>query len=186
MGMSDSGLTKDFVEYWQKIHEDLKFWYERADEKSTGIITLSGILLGFVTISTFINKSNTGLSSYFLIGFFLSVLGSVFIAIMSLWARVKFKGLQSNEKNPPEIFFAYIAQLYPTHENDIKIQADKYFDNEISKCKSNEIALRALASEITILSYNLKSKYILINRSYCCVFASIVLMGLFALSKFLF
>jgi hypothetical protein len=185
--MSNSGQQQNFIDFWQKVHEDLKFWYERADEKSTGIIALSGILLGFVTLSAVISKPHPGDTSLniILFGFFFSVLGSVIIAISSLWSRVKFQGLRPSFENPPEIFFSYIAQLYHTTESNRIEQGNKYFNDEISKCKSNEDILKSMASEITILSSNLKNKYVSINRCYLFIFASIVLMGFYSLLKFL-
>ena len=198
--MANSELD-ELIAYWQKIHDDLLYWYNIADTKSSGIISLNAMLLGFVTISAFVNPSSAAhneisqVETLVLVGLLCSVMTSVICAVCVLWSRISI-GLYSkvrkpyeihnrdlntvkykNEKIPP-IFFAHIAERYHKEEGY------KFFQNEITKYKSKENYIQALASQITILSSNLVTKFFWINVSYIFIFISIVLLSIFTLFKF--
>lgn len=194
--MSDS-QSGDIIDYWEKIHNDLLYWYNIADTKSSGIISLNAMLLGFVTISAFVNPSTIGtahngigpVDTALLIGLLVSVMTSVVCAVKALWANISIelyskigkrnKNLSTNEKIPL-IFFSHIAEHY--HEKE----GDKFFQFEVNKFKSKDNYLQALASQITILSSKLVTKFFWINVSYICIFISIGLLSFFTLFRFVF
>jgi hypothetical protein len=50
-------VIKDF-ERWKGVYDQIVHWYDLADSKSMGIITINGILLSFVTLGFIIRPEN--------------------------------------------------------------------------------------------------------------------------------
>jgi len=125
----------------------------------------------------------------------ISVLVSVILAVIALWARIRFRLTPSakinnvqkqqdeeeekDEKNfdYPTTFFFHIADKHRPDKKNTKKPGSTYFEDEIKKYKSEEEWLKGMAREITILSWHLKKKYQLINFSFVSVAVALVFMS---------
>jgi hypothetical protein len=178
--MSNDSLA--VVQFWQEVFHDVKEWYKIADSKAAGIIAINSIIL---TITTFglgflhndvTNNKMASIISVIFICFLGTILSSVILSVIALWARIKIiSHIPSTDL--PVIFFAHIADKYPTSEDTLRQKGMKFFDFEMPKALSDESKLKAMAEQITILSSNVRTKYIIINFSYLLIIISLVLLA---------
>ena len=85
----------------------------------------------------------------------------------------------------PITFFSYIADAYPADEDNLEDQGTKYFNEQMVRYSSEETILKSMATEITILSTNLKKKYQVVNLSFIFVVVSLALMSGFLVSHYI-
>ena len=88
--LSDDKFTKEIIAYWREVFSDLIHWYDLADSKCVAIITISGIMLSFVTLGSFLDARNNMpqiyskniVAFYILLLFLFSVMSSVILAVL--------------------------------------------------------------------------------------------------------
>ena len=202
------------LEYWQKIFDDLKEWHNVADSRANGIISINAMLLGFVTISAFVSfdASKTEipkdmLETILLVGFFVSVMCSVILAIYSLWGRKKFDlefwqkrtrykrfrkvlsllqkknqyiGNKKDEvNNEVFLYFGDFLPKYTAYEDNKKDIGDEFSKKELHKYTSIDNVLKAISTQIVILSSDTYDRFWILNFSYILIVLSIILMSSF-------
>jgi hypothetical protein len=177
----------DLIEFWNGVLHDTKEWYKTADSKAAGVITINTIMLTVTTfgLNFFHNESNriTIMFSILFWCFLGTILSSVILSVIALWARIKIQYTGPHSPDVPDIFFSYIANKYPTNEDTVSEQGIKFFIQEIKqKPFSDNAILKAVAREIVILSSNVNKKYLLTNFSYVLIIVSMgLLIGIIAM-----
>jgi hypothetical protein len=78
--------SKDIIERWKDVWDHLIHWYDVADSKSLGVITINGLLLSFVTLASILDAQTIGTVEqgnpaifWLLLIFIISVISSVFL-----------------------------------------------------------------------------------------------------------
>lgn len=84
----------------------------------------------------------------------------------------------------PVVFFGHIATEYEkdAHSED---PAPNFFTNEIEKFHTRDDLLKSIASQIVILSANVRKKYRLVNLSFILVIVSLGMMSLIVFAKYI-
>ena len=109
--MPDSPEYKsEVLERWQHMFDDLKEWFKIADNRANGVISINSMLLGFVTISTFVNLGSPK-NDISTVGQIL--LFSFFIKIPKVHARVNFGATLFNR--------AYVGKVRRHIQNDRRV-----------------------------------------------------------------
>jgi hypothetical protein len=203
----DKLLSKDdVIERWKEVFDQLIHWYDVADSKSLGIITINGLLLSFLTLSSIVGIQTVDIQTidpvkernpaifWLLLVLIISVISSVLFAIGALWARIGFDSSILPRMAParktktidlPSIFFFNISNTYPTPREHLgRTEGKRFYEKEMRKYDRYESWLRAMALEIVVLSTNVKKKYLLINLSFAFVFVSLILMAAIIISNY--
>jgi hypothetical protein len=181
--------------YWQKMFDDLKDWYKVADSRASGIISINSILVGFITISTFLSLHETKnqIAYYLLPGFFSTIMVSIILAIYSLWGRKRLSlsffisdrtHLKNTNDDEALLYFGDIIDHYKANECN-KVEAGSLFvKNEFCRYTSKDKMLKAIATQIVILSSDLYKRFWILNISYILIVTSIILMSVFTFVRF--
>jgi hypothetical protein len=147
------------------------------------------------------------LETILLVCFFVSVMCSVILAIYSLWGRkefnlefwqerIRYKGFRKvlslllkknqyigNIKDEVNdrvlLYFGDIILKYTANEDNKIDIGIKFFDKELEKYKSIDNVLKAIATQIVILSSDTYERFWILNISYILIVLSIILMSSF-------
>jgi hypothetical protein len=186
----------EVLRHWQNMFDDLKEWYKVADNRASGIISINSLLLGFVTISSFVGSGITTneFAEYLLAGFLVTIMSSISLAIYTLWGRKRwlYPLFWSTNSNPQDrnvddvlLYFGDIRQYYKANEENKREIGSLFFNNEFNKYTSKENVLKAIATQIVILSSNLYKRFWFLNISYALIGVSIIFMGIFTFVRFI-
>jgi len=94
---------------------------------------------------------------------------------------------QKDKKNEVLLYFGDIKNNFPSvKESDKEVKGKEFFDEELQKYLDKDNMLKALATQIVILSPHLETRFRVMNYSYVLIGVSILLMAVSTLRKFLF
>lgn len=182
------------LEYTRRLYQNVLGWYENADSKAQVVLAIDGGLVAFISTTVFskpddIKEIVTALPdiTWVLLAFMVvSLMISMGASIFCLWARIySAKHLQiiinasiekakvkqkvlEDKRYPPAIvcFFQFIERL------------DKEKFRETLCSVNFEYEIKALASQIHILSGNVRKKHYAVNIGF--IFAAAALVSFFA------
>lgn len=168
--------TSASVEYARRLYADVLGWYQSADTKAQVVLGIDGAFVAFFTSGIFANPGDLRamvamFSSWtwlFLCTMITSLLLSIFAALYCLWSRIYSEAdvrriLQTSAKvgsapyvYPPKVmwFFQTVAALDADAFRQRLAQADDEFEVE------------AMASQIHILSGNVRTKHRAANLGF--------------------
>ena len=178
-------MTKSALEYARRLYQNVLDWYDSAEKKAQVILTIDGILLTFLTSSMFTHRSDLDeilhtagyLTWLFLAPMPVCLVGSIASALGCLWSRTFTKrklhqylasvgtSREDLDTYGPEAmwFFQMIAGL------------DQKSFQERMLWVNREFEIRALASQISILSANVSKKHRCVNWGFVLVGISLIL-----------
>ena len=177
------------LNYTRRLYDNVLDWYKSADSKAQVILAIDGGFIAFVSSTVFVNPGDLKI----ILGAFspitwsalaimiISLVGSIGASIYCLWSRIysekeirKFiddevekASVTSNESGgyPPSVsyFFQFIEHL------DLEI-----FGSTIRKVDS-QFELKALTSQIHILSGNVRDKHFAVNMGFALTSLSLIM-----------
>jgi hypothetical protein len=175
------------AEYARRLYDDVLGWYHNADAKAQVVLGLDGAFLAFVTAAVFQKPDDlTTLTAKFLpltwrlLGLMATTLvASMAAAIYCLWSRVYFRPTSvvhsiraKSEPRTPNVypsavmwFFQFIAVLDPPMLRRTLMHADAGFE------------IDALASQISILSENVRRKHLAVNIGFVLAVVTLLLFA---------
>ena len=194
--MSNAELS-DALEYARRVFEKVIDWYKNADSKAQIILTLDGTFLTFLTTSVFKNPDEiskvTGRFRFdtwlFLILMCLCLIASIVSALMCLWSRVFLRPgrdsvlirakqeLKTAERYSPNVMLFFKTISWLDHDQ---------FQKQLGQI-DKEFEIRALASQIYLLSKRGYRKHLLINCGFVLAGASLIFflaVGISYLARF--
>lgn len=166
----------DGLDYSRRLYDIILAWYKNADSKAQILLALDGAFLAFLADSIFIEPDELSkIVSHFKIDAWLflalmclSLAGSIVSALICLWSRIFLSGsqdkilknakikLKKSETYPPEVvlFFKTISWLDHKKFQDQLVTIDREFE------------IRALASQIFLLSERILKKHLWVNFGF--------------------
>jgi hypothetical protein len=179
--------------YARSLWANILAWYNNADTKAQVLLALNGAFIGFLSSSVFMKAEDLAglVSSFgaetwvFAAALVLALLGSVLGALLCLWSRMEDPNeirrhldsiVQDKEgriEQDPETmyFFGHIAQL-PDR---------KRFEARMARFQASD-EIRALSSQIFLVSRNVLKKHVWVNRGFVLAGAALVFFLLTAVS----
>lgn len=177
-------MPENTLDYSRRLYERVIDWYKNADSKAQIILTLNGAFVAFLTSSIFknpdellklINKFST-FTWLFLSLMCVCLVGSIVCALMCLWSRIAFaaerdemilseidKLKETGEYSPNlMLFFKTIGMLDP-----------EKFQTQLTKIDT-EFEIKALASQIYLLSKRVYAKHLLVNYGFASVGGALI------------
>jgi len=151
------------LEYTRRLHKDVNDWYTSADNKAQILLTLNSVLLGFVGGAAFWGSDKlhhaldkVGYETFgFFIAFLISLGLSITSALMCLKSRLRHEKPQELLPTPNNIwFFQMLPSINP-----------KNFGDKLRNM-TPELEIEALSSQIQILSFNIITKHVWVNRGF--------------------
>jgi hypothetical protein len=196
MSKSNPELT-DALDYARRVFDKVLDWYKNADSKAQIILTLDGIFLTFLTSSVFRspNEISNVISRFkfdtwlFLALMCLCLVGSIVSALMCLWSRVFLRAqqdsvlirakeeLKTSERYSPNVMLFFKTISWLDHDE---------FQEQLGKV-DKEFEIKALASQIFLLSKRVYRKHLLINCGFVLAGASLIFflaVGISYLARF--
>jgi hypothetical protein len=196
MSKSNPELT-DALDYARRVFDKVLDWYKNADSKAQIILTLDGIFLTFLTSSVFRNPNEISnvISRFkfdtwlFLALMCLCLVGSIVSALMCLWSRVFLRAeqdsvlirakeeLKTSERYSPNVMLFFKTISWLDHDE---------FQEQLGKV-DKEFEIKALASQIFLLSKRVYRKHLLINCGFVLAGASLIFflaVGISYLARF--
>jgi len=177
-------MPENTLDYSRRLYERVIDWYKNADSKAQIILTLNGVFVAFLTSSIFKNpdellKLTNRFSTFtwlFLSLMCACLVGSIVCALMCLWSRVAFsagrdemilseldKLKETGEYSPHlMLFFKTITMLDP-----------EKFQTQLTKIDT-EFEIKALASQIYLLSKRVYAKHLLVNYGFASVGGALI------------
>jgi hypothetical protein len=193
-----SQAPSDALDYARRLFERVIDWYKNADSKAQILLTLDGAFLTFLTGSIFKSPDDTYKiiqrferdTWLFLIMMCLCLIGSIVCALFCLWSRIfllprrdsilkqERRDLKTAERYSPNVmlFFRTISWLDHNKFQEQLGSIDKEFE------------IRALASQIYLLSKRVNTKHIAVNYGFVLAGASLIFfmaVGISYLARFL-
>ncbi|HVE58767.1 MAG TPA: Pycsar system effector family protein [Pyrinomonadaceae bacterium] len=177
-------MPENTLEYSRRLYERVIDWYKNADSKAQIILTLNGAFVAFLTSSIFKNpdellKLTNKFSAFtwlFLSLMCVCLVGSIVCALMCLWSRIAF----SAERD--EMILSQIENLKETGEYSpnlmlffktiAMLDAEK-FQTQLTKIDP-EFEIKALASQIYLLSKRVYAKHLLVNYGFASVGGALI------------
>jgi hypothetical protein len=181
--MPDSELS-DALQYSRRLYERVIDWYKNADSKAQIVLTLDGAFLTFLTTPIFnksdeLSKITQGFNAstwLFLILMCLCLVSSIIIALMCLWSRVLFSAKRDKvlilEKEKMTGADRYSPNVMLFFKTITWLDHDKFQAQLVGVDKEFEI--KALASQIYLLSKRVYVKHLLINTGFVLTGASLI------------
>jgi hypothetical protein len=166
----------DSLEYARRLLERVIDWYKNADSKAQIILTLDGAFLTFLTTSVFKNPDELSkitqrfdLSTWlFLALMCMCLVGSIISALMCLWSRVflfsKRDAVLVKEKQRVKEAQRYSPNVMLFFKTISWLEHDK-FQSQLAYV-DKEFEVKALASQIYLLSARVNAKHLLINLGF--------------------
>jgi hypothetical protein len=177
-------MPENTLDYSRRLYEMIIDWYKNADSKAQIILTLNGAFVAFLTSSIFKNPDEllkltnkfSGFTWLFLSLMCVCLVGSIVCALTCLWSRIAFSAerdemILSEIENLKEageyspnlmLFFKTIAML----------DAEK-FQTQLTKIDT-EFEIKALASQIYLLSKRVYAKHLLVNYGFASVGGALI------------
>ncbi len=179
--------------YIEAVYENVRAWYENADRKAQVVLALDGAFLSLIAGGAFSKASDV----QGVVGFFgqetvvllalmaLSLVASILCAIACLFPRLRAQRdptqpllereagrPHSEDALPAEIswFFGHLAQLDAKRVTRALQQVD------------DSLAARAMASQVALLSQNVRLKHEWVDRAFLFAGSSLVFFLLAAAS----
>lgn len=151
------------VDYARRLHKDVNDWYTSADNKAQILLTLNGVLLGFLGSAAFwgadelqLAVAKIGYETFaFFIAFLISLGVSIVSALMCLKSRLRHDGQEDLPPVPENLWF---FQRLP------RIAPREFVEKLRSVTPETEIEI--LSSQIQILSFNVINKHVWFNRGF--------------------
>ena len=172
-------------DYVHAVYADVLGWYESAERKAQVILTLDGLLLGFLSASALAEPSELrpiaeqfGWETWVLLGAMVTaMLASLGVALACLWSRIYTPRaldamLSADKVNKDDVatygpsvmwFFQAIAHLPEANAKARLIGADVAF------------AIHALAEQVVRLSPKVRRKHVLVNAGFGLLVLSLIL-----------
>ena len=196
MSKSNPELT-DALDYARRVFDKVLDWYKNADSKAQIILTLDGIFLTFLTSSVLRNPNEISsvISRFkfdtwlFLALMCLCLVGSIVSALMCLWSRVFLHAqqdsvlirakeeLKTSERYSPNVMLFFKTISWLDHDE---------FQEQLGTV-DKEFEIKALASQISLLSKRVYRKHLLINCGFVLAGASLIFflaVGISYLARF--
>lgn len=177
-------MPENSLDYSRRLYERVIDWYKNADSKAQIILTLNGAFVAFLTSSIFKNPDEllkltnkfSGFTWLFLSLMCVCLVGSIVSALMCLWSRIAF----SAERD--EMILSEIDNLKETGEYSpnlvlffktiAMLDAGK-FQTQLTKIDT-EFEIKALASQIYLLSKRVYAKHLLVNYGFAMVGGALI------------
>ena len=185
-------MAENSLEYSRRLYERVIDWYKNADSKAQITLTLNGIFVAFLTTSIFKNPTEvngiihkfSALTWIFLFLMGVCLVGSIVCALLCLWSRIAFhaerderllnaidKMNETGEYSPDVmLFFKTIAML----------DGEKFLE-QLAKT-DEQFEIKALGSQIYLLSKRVYVKHRLVNYSFALVGGALIFFLLGAVS----
>jgi len=160
--MSDS-KENHAVDYTRRLHKDVNDWYTSADNKAQILLTLNGVLLGFLGSAAFwgVNElqqvvEKIGYETFtFFIAFLISLSVSITSALMCLKSRLRCHEEEALPPTPENLwFFQGLPAIAP-----------REFARKLRRVTPT-VEIEILSSQIQILSFNIINKHRWFNRGF--------------------
>ena len=151
------------LDYTRRLHKDVNDWYTSADNKAQILLTLNGVLLGFLGSAVFwgADKLQQAVdkigyeTSVFFITFLISLGVSITSALMCLKSRLRHDEQEDLPPTPENLwFFQRLPAIAP-----------REFAGKL-RCVTPETEIEILSSQIQILSFNVINKHVWFNRGF--------------------
>jgi len=151
------------LDYTRRLHKDVNDWYTSADNKAQILLTLNGVLLGFLGGAAFwgadklqhaVDKFGYETSAFF-ITFLISLGVSITSALICLKSRLRH---DEQEDLPPTSENLWFFQRLP------RIALREFLGK--LRCVTPETEIEVLSSQIQILSFNVINKHVWFNRGF--------------------
>jgi hypothetical protein len=177
--------SENAVEYARRLYDDVRGWYDNADAKAQVVLAIDGAFLVFLTGAIFAKPSDLeevvrafSVWTWALLALMmLCLMASVLSAICCLWSRTysvskieeSINDAQSERSNhaqyAPEVmwFFQMVANL---EENRFRATL---------KAVDDSFEIEAIASQIQILSTNVRTKHRYVNAGFALAATTLVL-----------
>ncbi len=168
--MNDSA-TSHALDYTRRLHKDVNDWYTSADNKAQILLTLNGVLLGFLGSAAFwgadklqvaVDKNGCekgceiGYETFaFFIAFLMSLGVSITSALICLKSRLRHDAQEALPPVPENIWFFQRLPGIAPQEFARKLRS-----------VTPEMEIEALSSQIQILSFNVINKHVWFNRGF--------------------
>jgi len=183
MSDSDPSVALDYSHF---LFSSVVDWYRNADLKAQIILTLDGAFVAFLTTSAFkmpedlhkITERFTGYTWLFIVCMCLCLAASIVSALMCLWSRVfllpKRDHILVGEKKrikagvqrySPNVMLFFKTISWLDHDS---------FQEQL-RATDKEFQIRALASQIYLLSKRVYVKHLLVNCGFVLAGASFIL-----------
>lgn len=179
-------------EYVRRLYDDVRGWYDNADSKAQVVVAIDGAFLAFLTGAIFAKPSDLrdvvgsfSIWTWFLLTLMtLCLCASVICAIWCLWSRIYSKdrlqqfvhaaqqGMGESAHYVPKTmwFFQMVATLDEKRLRTTLHAVDGPFE------------IDAMASQIHILSGNVRTKHRLVNAGFVLAAATLILFFFAGLS----
>ena len=179
------------VEYSRRLYDDVLAWYQNADTKAQVVLGLDGAFLAFIAAAAFQKPEDLGALvatfSPWTWGWLALMVFTLFVSMTSavycLWSRIYVPSsimsrVRLEENQPgrttyaPAVmwFFQYIDALDP-----------KVFRTTLAGV-TRPFEVDAMASQITALSHNVRTKHVAVNVGFACAVATLLLCAAAAAS----
>lgn len=177
------------LDYARRLFDNIIDWYKNADTKAQILLTLAGVFLSFLTSAAFTKKSDLksilelfGIETWVLLAFMVMFLiATIISALLCLRSRLAdpedivkhlhdiVEDYEVKDRQWPETmwFFGMIAQLKDRRRFQARLHEFTVEDE-----------LRALSSQIFIVSKNVLKKHIWVNRGV--LFIALTLLAFLA------
>ena len=184
--------SEQTVEYTRRLYDDVREWYDNADSKAQVVLAIDGAFLAFLTGAIFGKPDDLravfGTFSVWtwslLAVMTLCLMGSVISAIWCLWSRTyspaklqEFVQAAQREKNnsaqyaPKAMwFFQMVANL-----------EERRFRTTL-EAVNGSFEIEAIASQIQILSRNVRTKHRAVNTGFVLAAMTLILFFFAGLS----
>lgn len=178
------------VTYLRSVYANVFDWYKIADTKSQLILTLDGILITVATgliLATpgqlIARESRFGWETWmFLAISSLTLTMSVVCAIICLYSRLddaKLSGMVRDYGVDPKNEETYSSAIAFWFGTIAILDSKKAVNYLMTAARTSEFEIGALASQIVVLSSNVRHKHIWANRAW--LLTSVSLIALFAM-----
>lgn len=174
------------LDYSRFVYTNVLDWYRNADLKAQIILTLDGAFVAFLTASLFkvpddaakITQRFTGYTWFFLTLMCLCLAASIVSALLCLWSRVflltkRDKILIREKTRISEGVHPYSPNVMLFFKTINWLDHDSF--QEQLTTADTEFQIRALASQIYLLSRRTYVKHVLVNCGFMLAGASFIL-----------
>lgn len=161
-GATPDDAGSNALDYTRRLFTTVFGWYTSAESKAQILLTLNGALLGFLGSAAFWGGDQLGTTLktvgyetlFFFVAFLVALAGSIVSALMCLKSRLRHLDQEVEDPTPGNLWFFQLLPLVDRNKFAAKLQ-------QISAAAEIEI----LSSQIQILSFNVISKHVWVNRA---------------------
>ena len=177
-------MPENSLEYARRLYERIIDWYKNADSKAQIILTLNGAFIAFLAAAIFkapdeiikITVKFSGFTWLWLSLMCICLVGSIICALVCLWSRIAFSVRRDqmilseidNLKEKAE----YSSNLMLFFKTIAMLNGEK-FQTQLTKI-DEEFEIRALGSQIYLLSKRVYSKHLMVNYGFLLVGGALI------------